>query len=68
MYWYTIDDLELGPLLKPTLKLVLDESTGIKDGDQVGMCLAYRSRDVKDINGDVVPVKDTWEAVSFYTK
>ena len=68
MYWYTVDDAVLGPIIRPTLKLVFDDSQGIKDTDRVAMCLAYRhTAGFKDPLGSDIPVSETWEAMTFYT-
>jgi hypothetical protein len=68
MYWYTVDDKELGPNIKPTLKLVFDASQGIKATDRVAICLAYRhTAGLKDPQGNNVPVSTTWEAMTFFT-
>ena len=68
MYWYTVDDEELGPLVKPTLRLSFENKEAIKDTSRVSLCLAYRhSEGFTDPKGAVIPVKDTWETVAFFT-
>ena len=68
MYWYTVDDEELGPLIRPTLRLTFENKDAIKDTSRVVMCLSYRhSAGFKDPKGAEIPVKETWESVAFFT-
>ena len=67
-YWYTVDDEELGPLIRPTLRLTFDSKDAIEGTSRVSLCLAYRhSAGFKDPKGNEIPVKDTWESVVFFT-
>ena len=68
MYWYTVDDEELGPIIRPTIKLEFDSSKDIKATDRVAMCLAYRrTAGFKDPLGKDIAVSPTWEAMTFFT-
>ena len=67
-YWYTVDDEELGPMIRPTLRLTFDSKADIEDTSRVSLCLAYRhSAGFMDPKGKEIPVKDTWETVAFFT-
>ena len=68
MYWYTVDDEELGPLVRPTLRLTFDSADQIQPTDRVSLCLAYRhSAGFKDPKDKEIPVKETWESIAFFT-
>ena len=68
VYWYTVDDEELGPVIRPTLRLTFDSKDSIEDTSRVTMCLAYRhSAGFKDPKGNEIPVKTTWESIVFFT-
>ena len=63
-----MDDEELGPLVRPTLRLTFDSADSIQPTDRVSMCLAYRhSAGFKDPKGKEIAVKETWESVVFFT-
>ena len=67
-YWYTIDDEELGPIIRPTVNLIFDKDSTPVLSDEVSLCISYRhTAGTLNHEGEEWPADLPWETIKYTT-